>query len=233
MQAAAVVVVLVLTPVLAGTAGLPVRRVAAALTALVGAAVAGATLGAPSFHPTAGLRYPGTAVGVAIGVPLAAWLLRGTASLRAFGDLLAAPLAFGAGIAKTGCFFHGCCHGPVAALPWAVPFPHRSVPWFEHLQAGRIDAAAPYSLPVHPLQLYLAAWAMMVGVFLLVIRKRTTYDGQSFLVLVTGISTGWFMTEQLKVPQDPGLRFGTLVVAIVGTVALVALRASDRVRVSG
>jgi prolipoprotein diacylglyceryltransferase len=229
-QACGLVVVIVLSLHLAKAARLPPRRIFAALVVLVAAAIAGAALTAPSLRPTAGLRYPGVGIGILVALPLARRLLTGTASLLAFGDLIAAPLAFGTGIAKTGCFFHGCCHGPPSELPWAVAFPHRSLAWFEHFRAGLIELETARSLPVHPLPLYLAGWLMVVGMLLLYLRRRTAYDGELVLLLVALVMGGWFVVQNFQVPPTPALRTATLVVTLAAAVGLVVGRGARMLR---
>jgi hypothetical protein len=223
-QLCGLLVATIVIPLVARTAGLPVRRVLAAWAVLASAAVAAAILSAPSFPPSGGFRYPGVAVGVALALPFAMRLLREAVSVPAFGDALAAPLAFGLGVAKTACFFHGCCHGPRSQLPWAMSFPRQSAAWFEHVEAGLIRDTALQSLPVHPIQLYLAGWSVGVGLLLLSARRRKAYDGQLALLGLSVLMAGWFVHELVKVQPNPAMRVVALVLSAIATAALLGRR---------
>jgi prolipoprotein diacylglyceryltransferase len=227
-QAFGLFVATVLLFYLTSAVRLPVGRVVSVWGLLVAAAVAGAVLSAPSFPPTAGLRYPGVGIAVVLTLPLAWRLLPDGVSLPRFGDLVAAPLAFGFAISKLGCFFHGCCHGSMSQVLWAVAFPYRSPAWFHHQEMGLITKVAERSLPVHPLQLYFAAWSACVGLMLLCVRHRRAYDGQVFSFFLALLMGGWWVVEHVKVPPDATLRVVVLAVSLCATGVLVAQAARRR-----
>ena len=115
-------------------------------------------------------------------------------SFRSLLDILALPTIAAIAIHRVGCFLAGCCWGdisthtaaldrlsqtPVAlqvqTLPclagewvsWAMHYPPGTFAFRQQVALGLIEASAPASLPVHPVQLY---EAMMLVVMLLVVR---------------------------------------------------------------
>jgi phosphatidylglycerol:prolipoprotein diacylglycerol transferase len=84
-------------------------------------------------------------------------------------DLFAPSLALGVMLGRLGCFAAGCCHGRPCDLPWAVTFAHP-------------DSLAPLYVPLHPVQLYASAGALITAVVLYWLRTRKTFDGQLALL---------------------------------------------------
>ena len=78
-------------------------------------------------------------------------------------DVAAPAVAIGAAVGRLGCFLNGCCDGVACSLPWGVRFPAGSHAWTRQANAGLIAPDAPFSLPVHPTQLY----AALAGLFVL------------------------------------------------------------------
>lgn len=68
-------------------------------------------------------------------------------------DAYAAAVPLGHALGRIGCFAAGCCYGAPSGLPWAVVFPPGS--------------RAPAGLPLHPVQLYEAAFDTLLGLGLL------------------------------------------------------------------
>lgn len=68
---------------------------------------------------------------------------------------------------RIGCFWAGCCFGTPTAMPWGIRFPQGSPPCDRYC-----DAAAAWSLPVHPTQLYEAFLLAVLCGGLLWLRKR-------------------------------------------------------------
>jgi phosphatidylglycerol---prolipoprotein diacylglyceryl transferase len=71
-------------------------------------------------------------------------------------DLAASVAGLGIAIGRLSCFFNGDDYGTVSSVPWAVRFPPWSYPFAAQVRNGAIDSTASLSLPVHPVQLYLA-----------------------------------------------------------------------------
>lgn len=104
-------------------------------------------------------------------------------------DWLAPALALGHGIGRIGCFFAGCCWGKACDLPWAVTF---------------TDAAAgvtgvPMGVPLHPTQLYEAAFELLIGGILLWKHlKDRGRPGTTFLWYVVLYGSARFLLEFLR-----------------------------------
>lgn len=65
------------------------------------------------------------------------------------------PSAFvGIGFGRLGCLLNGCCFGDPSSLPWAITFPHGSVPFNVLAQRGFVDPDALATMPMHPTQIY-------------------------------------------------------------------------------
>ncbi len=87
-------------------------------------------------------------------------------------DILSITVAIGHSIGRIGCFFAGCCYGKQCDLPWAVVFNNPDT------------LANPMGVPLHPTQLYSATSNFMVGIFLLIIRRKMQFDGQLFWIYI-------------------------------------------------
>lgn len=145
----------------------------------------------------------------------AAWWFarrRGLPLLR-LADCIAPGLLVGLALGRVGCFLNGCCYGGPTDLPWAVRFPPESPPWFDHSARGLLpppDPAAgpvPWSLPVHPAQLYAAfdaaLLALVTGLFGRVARR----DGEVFALALTLHPLSRILLEAIRVDEPPA--FGT------------------------
>jgi prolipoprotein diacylglyceryltransferase len=79
----------------------------------------------------------------------------------------AAPVA-GVTVAlfKGGCFLAGCCFGVRSDGPLGVRFPASSLVYYHQVGQGLIDAHYHASLPVLPVQLLEAGWALLVALLL-------------------------------------------------------------------
>lgn len=78
-------------------------------------------------------------------------------------DQLAIALPVGMGIQRITCLLSGCCSGIPTHLPWAVRYDQHSDVWNSQLLSGQITAADPFSLPVHPAQIYeIIAWGFIL-----------------------------------------------------------------------
>ena len=85
---------------------------------------------------------------------------------------------------RLGCFFYGCCFGPETSLPWGVRFPRwphdlslraaGSPAYLDDCQrySDFLPSVELWSHPVHPTQLYAAAFLALLCPILLKIRNR-------------------------------------------------------------
>ncbi|MBN2320769.1 MAG: prolipoprotein diacylglyceryl transferase [Acidobacteria bacterium] len=87
-------------------------------------------------------------------------------------DLAAPGIALGQAIAGIGCFFAGCCYGNPTNMPWGIAF---SNPYTSQNQG------TPLHIPLHPTQLYEAAGAFILFLFLMHRLSRKSPSGQIIL----------------------------------------------------
>ena len=105
----------------------------------------------------------------------------------------AAGLVFG----RLACFVNGCCFGSVSELPWAVRFPVGSGPQLTQLTAGLVGPDQ-VSEPVHPVQLYEAAFGVLLFLVLSRYRRAQRRDGELVALFLVLYGLGRFGTEFLR-----------------------------------
>jgi phosphatidylglycerol:prolipoprotein diacylglycerol transferase len=155
-------------------------------------------------------------------------------------DALAPAGALGLAVARVGCFLSGCDFGvPSAAWvtvrypAWALPGAVRSAPpaLADHATRALVEADAPASLPIHPVQLYEALLAL--ALFAALTRLGPRRDALRPLVLAVGYGLGRFLLELLRGDADRGVRvFGTpwsasqcvSIAVVAGAIAALARR---------
>jgi phosphatidylglycerol:prolipoprotein diacylglycerol transferase len=141
-------------------------------------------------------------------------------------DILASVLGLGPFLVRWACFLNGCCYGTPTDLPWAVRYPVSSLAWRSHLEAGLISSGDVYSLPVHPVQLYLS----LLGLFNLVMaslfwKRYAGYRGATFLFYWFIYGTIRFFFEFLRgdVPRYTPLDLTLSQIVIVVVVCAVCV----------
>lgn len=149
-----------------------------------------------------GLRYPGALVGMLLAVWIGGRLLPAGVSRRDYLDAWAPGFAVGGAIGRLACLLHGCCYGAPTGLPWAIRYPRGSIPWYDHLDAGRLAVEAAHSAPVHPFPIYLMAMEGALAAYLLWLWPRRRYPGQVLLhfLAIHGLSKG--VIEAWRDPFD-------------------------------
>ncbi|MBN1826167.1 MAG: prolipoprotein diacylglyceryl transferase [Candidatus Eisenbacteria bacterium] len=158
--------------------------------------------------------YGGLIAAVAVS---AVFTRRAGISFRRTADVTAPSIALGLGITRIGCFFNGCCFGHPTACALGVRFP-------AHSAAG---AEFP-GVPIHPTQLYAAAFGFALFGFLLFIEKRIRGDGRLFLVLIGLYGAARIVLDQFRFyenvsPVAPGgvpLSWNTLLSAALIVLSL-------------
>ena len=174
--------------------------------------------------------------------------------LRALVDCVAPSVALGLAFGRIGCFLAGCCWGDICAnteqftairdpqalsrihtlpaisaanWPLAVRFPEKSDAFKQHAKLGLLEPAATKSAPVHPVQLYEAALAAGLCLFLCAASKRTRRTGDIALAMLAGYAIIRFGTEFLRADNKVfalGLTFSQVVsIWILLVTALLAL----------
>jgi phosphatidylglycerol:prolipoprotein diacylglycerol transferase len=129
-----------------------------------------------------GLVYYGGLIGGTAGSIW--WLRRRKLSVLAYGDVLAPGMGVALAIGRVGCWLNGCCYGE--PVPWAWPVP-----------------ALGDGVPRHPVQLYEAAGALLLGLTLWFIPRAVEAEkppaaGSVSLPrpqcpAVAGVALGWFL----------------------------------------
>ncbi|MFM8707151.1 MAG: prolipoprotein diacylglyceryl transferase family protein, partial [Planctomycetia bacterium] len=165
---------------------------------------------------------------------LASWRFaaRRGLSLPRLADCIAPGLLVGLAIGRIGCFLNGCCYGGPCDLPWAVRFPPESPPWLDQAARGLLPAMAadggrPWSLPVHPAQLYAAIDAAILAALacLATGTPLARRDGQVFALVLTLHPISRLLLEAIRVDEPPAL--GTpLSISQLVSLALLTLAAA-------
>jgi phosphatidylglycerol:prolipoprotein diacylglycerol transferase len=199
---------------------IPLRPMLRLFLLLVLSGVAGAKLysvlidgPAVLFQVDSGYRQPGGIVAMIVVAPLLGKLRPKQLSLARWADLLIPGAAFSLAIYRAGCFLAGCCSGTVSKLPWALRFPRYSEIWKDQLRAGLIQYEDPFSLPVHPLQLYFLGLLLMLGCVALVLIPRQGKPGKIFLGFLAVHEGAKFFLEYLRFPASPALQWSSLAIA--------------------
>ncbi len=190
------------------------------------------------------------------------WLLTGSAGQRIAGGLLLAgafllwvvPAASGArlrglevldavvpicgismAVGRIGCFLGGCCFGVPTSVPWAVRYPPGSAAYWNHVAQARLLDHGGWSLPVHPLSLYLGAAAALAGILALVVARRRPSPGTSLVTFVACMAASRLVLEPLRetrfmdtVPAQTEIDVVRLVLALIGAGWLLRRQSDDR-----
>jgi phosphatidylglycerol:prolipoprotein diacylglycerol transferase len=169
-----------------------------------------------------GLTYYG---GFLLAVPSGIVFLRrrGMPVMRvvdASGWAIALGLAWG----RIGCWFNGCCFGTVTDSPVGISFPSMSQASKQQFEQGLLAHAGLESLPVHPTQLYEAAFCLAIAVICYAwVERSKRFHGQTFMTFVVLYALGRFVEEFFR-NDDRGGLLGLSTSQIVGllTAALAA-----------
>jgi phosphatidylglycerol---prolipoprotein diacylglyceryl transferase len=145
-------------------------------------------------------------------------------------SLTAVPLAHAFG--RIGCFLHGCCFGKCTDLPLGVRFPQGTGAWISHHSADLIGEMAPLSKAVHPVQLYEAAYNLIIYGVLVLIFRRSTRAGTVSAAYMMLYSLGRFALEFFRGDRGVRLEIGSLSVGqavsipifLLGVVLLLSVR---------
>jgi phosphatidylglycerol:prolipoprotein diacylglycerol transferase len=116
-------------------------------------------------------------------------------------DLAAPGIALGQAIASIGCLFAGCCYGRTTNLPWGIVF---SNPYASRNQG------TPLHIPLHPTQLYEAAGAFIIFLFLMLRLPRKSMPGQIILLYLGLYSILRFVVEFFRGDERSYVLYGLL-----------------------
>jgi phosphatidylglycerol---prolipoprotein diacylglyceryl transferase len=176
-------------------AGLDVRAMyAACFVAACGALVGGNALYLATRGGAAGLDWlrfwagGQSAFGVLAGGAAAgtAYLAMRRIPVLEYAAAAAPAVALGYAAARLGCLFRGDDFGTVTGVPWAIRYGPGTDAWQAHAARGWIEPAAAYSLPIHPVQFYLAGAVALIFIVLSV-RRLAPAHVVAFASLAYGI----------------------------------------------
>lgn len=119
-------------------------------------------------------------------------------------DTLAPSVALGHVLGRLGCFFAGCCYGASCQAPWAVVFADP--------RAAEISGT-PLGVPLHPTQLYEAAFNLVNFLFLALFFRKVVAVGLRGQVLgfyLANYGVARFVIEFFRGDPDRGFVLGGL-----------------------
>lgn len=153
---------------------------------------------------------------------LAAWrfaVRRGLPLLK-LADCIAPGLLVGLALGRIGCLLNGCCYGGPCDLPWAIRFPPQSPPWLDQAARGLIPAAASWSLPVHPAQLYAAIDAGLLAAVAMAFTPLARRPGEVFALVLTLHPISRLLLEGIRIDEPPMFGTGLSISQLVSIVLL-------------
>jgi phosphatidylglycerol---prolipoprotein diacylglyceryl transferase len=124
---------------------------------------------------------------------------------------------------RVGCFMAGCCHGVPTEGLFGVTYTNPAC------------SAEPLNTPLHPTQLYEAAFIALVMIYLFFLRGRKKFQGQLFLTYLILYGLGRFMLEYLRgdiargfIIQDVLSHSQFIALIVLAVVVVVYIRWSKR-----
>ncbi len=115
-------------------------------------------------------------------------------------------IPFGLAWGRIGCFFNGCCFGTITHSHLGVVFPAGSQASRQQFDQGALAAINLESLPVHPTQLYEAAFSLAIAAFCgLYVERHKRFHGQTFLTFMVLYAIGRFIEEFFRNDDRGGL----------------------------
>jgi len=113
-------------------------------------------------------------------------------------DLVTSSVPLGHVFGRIGCFINGCCYGCDYNGLLSVRYPKSSMPWENAVYAGKVTADSAFSLPVHPVQLYEAAFNLVVYLFLFRMYRIRKFNGMVTSLYLMTYPVGRFLFEFLR-----------------------------------
>ncbi len=113
----------------------------------------------------------------------------------------------GLSIQKIGCFLNGCCYGTPTTSSLGIVYPRYTPAHYNHWLHDQIDLSSPWSLSVHPVQLY--EIMAMILIAALVWKTKAIWK-KTWSALIFGLSMIFatrFITEFFR--DGIGSQFGT------------------------
>jgi phosphatidylglycerol:prolipoprotein diacylglycerol transferase len=113
-------------------------------------------------------------------------------------DVIMPSFFIGLAFGRLGCFMNGCCYGDACALPWGVPFPLGSVPDTALVGRGFVEYGDPFTLALHPTQLYSSLNALLLAALTHFYFYRRHRDGAVLALALLTYPVTRFLIEFLR-----------------------------------
>jgi phosphatidylglycerol:prolipoprotein diacylglycerol transferase len=110
-------------------------------------------------------------------------------------DVIAPGLALGHAWGRLGCFLSGCCHGKAGGGSLGVSFGFGTRAYEAHAAAGLLLPPSERTYPLHPVQLYEAAFELLLAAFLFWLLRRRQFRGQVLLAYLSFYGVARFFFE--------------------------------------
>jgi phosphatidylglycerol---prolipoprotein diacylglyceryl transferase len=114
----------------------------------------------------------------------------------AYADASMPALALGYAVGRIGCFLNGDDYGTLTHVGWAVVYPPGTEAYQAHLARGWISPGDPWSLPIHPVQLYASLLGLVL--FCVLANWRPARPGSRFCAYLVLYGVGRFFMEYLR-----------------------------------
>ncbi len=122
-------------------------------------------------------------------------------------DLIVPSFFLALSFGRLGCLMNGCCWGDACQLPWAISFPHGSVPFNSLAARGFLHADAPATFGLHPSQIYSSFNGLVLCLVTSTIFRNSPRPGQTVAVALVVYPVTRFLLEVLR--GDELGQFGT------------------------
>ena len=122
-------------------------------------------------------------------------------------DLIVPSFFLALTFGRLGCLMNGCCWGDACELPWAIRFPHDSVPFNSLAARGFIHPDAPGTFGMHPSQIYSSFNGLVLCLVTSTIFRNSRRPGQTVAVALVVYPITRFLLEILR--GDEMGQFGT------------------------
>ena len=154
-----------------------------------------------------------------------AFLRRKRISFLRVADVCSPSIALGFALARIGCFLSGCCFGQPTNSMLGVVFP-------AHSPAGYLRPG----VPLQPTQLYSSFLGLVIALVLVLVDRRSRFNGYTFAFLCMCYGVARFIEDLLRY-YEPSSRFGahltvsqamSIGLVAAGVILMVALRSKRR-----
>ena len=147
-------------------------------------------------------------------------------------DVATSCAGLGDVIGRWACYLAGDDFGIVSDVPWAIRFPAESLAHQAHVARGILDAGAPWSLPVHPMQFYLMLNGLAVLVATTAVwRRNGRHPGTTTAAFLLLYGSTRFCWEFFRDPGGRGVmvfpstsQWMCMLLVVAGGVLLLRLR---------